>query len=260
MNFELKHLLLTAALCVAASAAHAESCITTGNTTTSNVATTIGTFFQIGGSDVVRAANPPGINNAMAVISNGGVLPSPGLSCGATAKAGGDGAVAVGQQANAQGKGAVAVGTGAIAPAQNSVALGGASIANQPNTVSVGSQNNTRRITNVSDGSAPTDAANVSQLLGATSNLQQQINQSRREYRAGISMAMAAAALQTGAGASGPGKVAIGMGGGEFAGTASLSAGIAYSPVSRLNFNAGVSVAPAVGMFGVFGGSTLTLN
>jgi len=154
----------------------------------------------------------------------------------------------------------VALGQNALATADNSVALGANAVATRPNSVSVGSPAMPNQITNVAAGTAPTDAVNVSQLTAATSNLQNQITTLKKQTFAGISMAMAAAALQTGAGASGPGKVAIGMAGGEFAGTASLSAGIAYSPTKRLNFNAGVSYAPIVNMVGVFGGSTWTLN
>jgi len=243
----------------------AESCITTGGASTSQVATSIGSFFQIGGSDVVRVANPPGVVSTP--ISFGKASAFTGLGCGSGAQATGPGAVAVGPNAKALNKNSVAVGQGATAVAADSVALGSNSIATRNNTVSVGSPGFGRQITNVVPGTALTDAVNVSQLqnvanqfMGVTNDLQNQINQSRKEYRAGISMAMAAAALQTGAGAAGPGKIAIGLGGGAFGGTASLSAGIAYSPTRRLNFNAGVSVAPVVGMVGVFGGTTWTLN
>jgi hypothetical protein len=239
-------------------AARAESCITSGigsGTTTSNVAATIGTFFQIGGSDVVRVANPPGLTNVQAVTTTGSAAVS------------GIGSLSCGNNAKATGKQAVAIGQNAQAVADNSVALGANAVATRPNSVSVGSPAVPNQITNVAAGTAPTDAVNVSQLTTATAPLQQQINsvQSqvttlKKQTFAGISMAMAAAALQTGAGSQGSGKVAIGLGGGEFGGTASLSAGIAYSPTKRLNFNAGVSVAPIVGMFGVFGGTTWTLN
>jgi len=165
-----------------------------------------------------------------------------------------------GQNAKATGTLSTALGPGAQAVAGNSVALGAGSIANQPSTVSMGSPGNERRVTNVAAGVFPTDAVNVSQLQAVASGLQSQINASRKEYRAGISMAMAAAALQTGAGAAGSGKAAIALGGGEFAGTASLSAGIAYSPAKNLQFNAGISYAPIAGMVGVFGGTVFTLN
>jgi autotransporter adhesin len=184
-----------------------------------------------------------------------------------SAPSNGVGSLSCGAGAKASGKQSVAIGQGAQALADNSVALGVNAVSTQPNTVSVGSPAMPNRITNVAAGQAPTDAVNVAQLTAASGVLQTQINnvQSqvttlKRQTFAGISMAMAAAALQTGAGSAGAGKVAIGLGGGEFGGTASLSAGIAYSPTKRLNFNGGVSVAPIVGMFGVFGGTTYTLN
>jgi hypothetical protein len=231
--------------------AHGENCLTNNNTGTATTVTgTAGSFFQMGGSDVVRFPNPPGVSNAQSVTVNASsntIVNSPtGLSCGVNAKA--------------TGKQSVALGQNALASADNSVALGANAVATRPNSVSVGSAAMPNQITNVAAGTAPTDAVNVSQLTAATNNLQNQVTTLKKQTFAGISMAMAAAALQTGAGASGSGKVAIGMAGGEFAGTASLSAGIAYSPTQRLNFNAGVSYAPIVNMVGVFGGSTWTLN
>jgi len=234
--------------------AAAENCLTNLNTSTELVPTTIGTFFQIGGSDVVRAANPPGIATQRAVTAPQITPTGPGgLSCG-------QGALALGKQS-------LAIGQGATATGPNSVAIGANSSNARANSVSVGSPANPLQIVNVAPGTAPTDAVNVSQLqtasnnfMSTTNNLQQQINQTNTTMKAGIAMAFAAAALQTGAGSAGAGKVAIGLGGGQFAGTASLSAGIAYSPTKRLNFNAGVSVAPIVGQWGIFGGSTLTLN
>jgi autotransporter adhesin len=47
------------------------------------------------------------------------------------------------------------------------VALGAGSVADQANTVSVGSADQQRRITQVAAGTAPTDAANVSQVDSA---------------------------------------------------------------------------------------------
>ena len=238
--------------------AHGENCLTNNNTGTAMTVTgTAGSFFQIGGSDVVRFPNPPGISNAQGVTANGATngigTSATGLSCGTNAKAGGPLSVAIGRGAQANGT--------------NSVALGAGSVADRSNTVSVGTLTDPRTVSNVAAGQFPNDAVNAAQLATVGGSLQNQITGVRNEVTtlrkqtfAGISMAMAAAALQTGAGSQGSGKVALGLGGGEFGGTASLSAGIAYSPTKRLNFNAGVSVAPIVGMFGVFGGTTYTLN
>ncbi|WP_430539371.1 YadA-like family protein [Luteibacter jiangsuensis] len=74
--------------------------------------------------------------------------------------------LAVGTNASVGADNGTAVGTGATvtAAATNSVALGANSVADQPNTVSVGSAGAERRVTNVAAGTAPTDAANVSQV------------------------------------------------------------------------------------------------
>src|SRR6516162_8122995 len=74
--------------------AHGENCLTNNNTGTATTVTgTAGSFFQIGGSDVVRFPNPPGIGNAQGVTANGSLNgvgnSATGLSCGTDAKAGG---------------------------------------------------------------------------------------------------------------------------------------------------------------------------
>jgi autotransporter adhesin len=69
--------------------------------------------------------------------------------------------------AAATGNNAVAVGGGAQASGDNSVAIGSGSVADVANTVSVGSQGNERRITNVANGTAPTDAVNLGQMQSA---------------------------------------------------------------------------------------------
>jgi autotransporter adhesin len=80
------------------------------------------------------------------------------------AKALGDGGIAVGANAYASGNNAIAIGTGAMARYANSTAIGTNSMTDAPNTVSVGSQGAERSITNVADGTNPTDAATVGQL------------------------------------------------------------------------------------------------
>jgi len=57
-----------------------------------------------------------------------------------------------------------------MASATNSVALGAGSVADQANTVSVGTVGGERRIVNVADGTAPTDAANLSQVQAASAD------------------------------------------------------------------------------------------
>jgi len=74
--------------------------------------------------------------------------------------------VAVGSGAGSQAEGGVALGANARveAGADNAVALGKDSVADRADSVSVGSAGHERQITNVADGSADTDAANVRQV------------------------------------------------------------------------------------------------
>jgi autotransporter adhesin len=86
------------------------------------------------------------------------------------------------------------------------VALGQGSVADRANTVSVGSAGNERQITNVAAGTAPTDAANVSQLQEAQqaataytdariNETNRQINNVKRDSNAAVAGALAAANL-----------------------------------------------------------------
>ncbi|GGA03202.1 YadA family autotransporter adhesin [Dyella caseinilytica] len=84
---------------------------------------------------------------------------------GAAAVASGNGSIAEGGGTQATAAESTAIGTGANASGKNSVAIGtNATDGGQANVVSVGSATEQRRITNVADGTAATDAVNVSQL------------------------------------------------------------------------------------------------
>jgi autotransporter adhesin len=123
---------------------------------------------------------PSGSGNGLAVGDNSMATDPRDTAVGHHATIGADGSVAVGSNAtvsaaatNAVAVGAdtsvtaasaTAIGQGASATAQNSVALGAGSVADQANTVSVGAAGNQRRVVNVAAGTAPTDAANVSQV------------------------------------------------------------------------------------------------
>jgi autotransporter adhesin len=67
-------------------------------------------------------------------------------------------------KATATGTNSDAVGAGSSASANNAVALGNGSVADRDNSVSVGSAGHERQITNVADGTAPTDAVNLRQM------------------------------------------------------------------------------------------------
>jgi autotransporter adhesin len=171
---------------------------------------------------------------------------------------------AFGAGANATGAGAVAIGNGSLASAPNSVAVGNASIASVANTVSVGSPGAERRVTNVATGIDPTDGVNVSQLQSVAAgiesqaeNLQSQVNNNRREARAGIALALAASSLRYD---DRPGKISIGTGLGNFRGETGLAAGIGYAATERLRFNISARATPATSDWGVAAGASFTLN
>jgi autotransporter adhesin len=83
-----------------------------------------------------------------------------------------------------------------VATGANSVALGANSTdGGQSNVVSVGSPGAERRITNVAPGVGPTDAVNYSQLLGAESFLQNNINAVQLQANAGVALSLAASGL-----------------------------------------------------------------
>ncbi len=143
--------------------------------------------------------------SARALADNGTAIgANTAISAGAT------NAVAVGEGATVTAASGTAIGQGSSVTAQNAVALGRGSVADQANTVSVGSAGNQRRVTNVAAGTATTDAVNVGQL---NAGVQHAINTSNeytnmrlsqvqsdlwdvdRGYRAGVASAMAVAGL-----------------------------------------------------------------
>jgi trimeric autotransporter adhesin len=130
--------------------------------------------------------------------------------------------------------------------------------------VSVGSAGNERRITNVAPGVNPTDAVNVSQLtslaLGTQNqinNLQNQIDDNRREARGGTALALAATGLRYD---DRPGKLSVAGGFGNYKGETGLAMRLGYTATNVFRFNLGVSGVPNQGNVGVFGGAAWTLN
>jgi hypothetical protein len=132
----------------------------------------------------------------------------PTTAVGFNSNAAGTGANAFGAFATATGNNSTALGANSSASAANSVALGNGSVASRgaqtgyaayglsaPQTsageVSVGTPGAERQITHVAAGSAATDAVNVAQLQGATSELNGRIN----DANAGVAAALASAGL-----------------------------------------------------------------
>lgn len=89
-----------------------------------------------------------------------------GTALGANTNALGANSTAVGNGATVEkaAKNGLALGANSKVSAENSVALGAGSVASEANTVSVGSDTVKRRLTNLADGTQPSDAATYSQL------------------------------------------------------------------------------------------------
>ena len=113
------------------------------------------------------AAGPQAIAagaNSVATGKSANAAADNSVATGNAAAATGTAAVAVGSNSTASGAQSTAVGADAKATASNSVALGSGSVADRSNSVSVGAVGAERQITNVADGVADTDAANVRQV------------------------------------------------------------------------------------------------
>ncbi|MDN7430785.1 YadA-like family protein [Burkholderia sp. AU45388] len=144
---------------------------------------------------------------------------------GSNAMAAGDRSAALGVGAVAQGSSSIAVGSAADATGANAVALGAGSVADRDDSVSIGNAATgmTRTLTNVSVGTAPTDAVNVQQLNDSVTNLSNRIEHDRRDANGGIAAAVAIASLPQ---APAPGKSMVAIGGGTYGGQSAMALGI----------------------------------
>ncbi|WP_081081118.1 ESPR-type extended signal peptide-containing protein [Burkholderia territorii] len=159
-------------------------------------------------------------------------------SSGGNSSAIGQGAVASGGSSSAVGQGSVAsgenstaIGQGTSATGSGSVALGQGSVADRDNAVSVGSAGHERQITNVADGTAPTDAINKRQLDGAMQSVDQRFGETNRMINdvaknayAGIAAAMAMPNMTP----SQPGKTVVAVGAANFKSGSAVAAGATY--------------------------------
>jgi trimeric autotransporter adhesin len=135
--------------------------------------------------------------------------------------------------AAATGNNAVAVGGGAQASGDNSVAIGSGSVADVANTVSVGSQGNERRITNVANGTAPTDAVNLGQMQSA-------IGDTARAAYSGVAAATALTMIPE----VDPGKtLAVGVAGGTYKGYQAAAVGASARITQNLKIKIGAGVS-----------------
>jgi autotransporter adhesin len=123
--------------------------------------------------------------------------------------------------------------------ANNSVALGANSIADRDNTVSVGAPGAERQITNVADGTAPTDAVNVRQFNSAVNSVRDDLQKYRKDSNAGSASAVALSMLPQ---APAPGKSVVGVAVGNYAGQTGFAVGVStYLPGGSWIFKGGGS-------------------
>ncbi|ANH72726.1 hemagglutinin family protein [Ralstonia insidiosa] len=158
-------------------------------------------------------------------------------------------ATASGANAVAKGQNSTATGANARATADNSVALGAGSIADTANTVSVGSVGNERAITNVAEGTNPTDAVNKAQMdrqiagvQNSVGNLQNQVSQiDSKVNRVGAMNAAMSTMIASAAGLQTDNRMAIGTG--LYRGETALAIGYQRKVGSRATVTIGGSTA-----------------
>jgi len=133
---------------------------------TGDFSTATGQYSQATGENSTATgeqAKASGVNStATGHFSNASGKSATATGTGASAK--GNDSTAVGHEANAAGDNSTAIGNNSFASANDAVALGSGSVADRDNSVSVGSKGNERQVTNVADGVADMDAANVRQV------------------------------------------------------------------------------------------------
>lgn len=123
-----------------------------------------------------------------------------------------------------------------MASGKNSVAIGTGSIASEPNTVSFGSAGNERRLTNVAPGINGTDAANMNQVWGVQSS----VNDVARRAYSGVAAATALTMIPD----VDPGKtIAVGVGAGSYQGYAASALGVSVRFSDNLKAKLGVGVS-----------------
>ncbi|WP_081070863.1 YadA-like family protein [Burkholderia territorii] len=162
-------------------------------------------------------------DNSTGLGQNANASGSGSAAIGQNSDASGNNSTAVGQGSNASGENAIALGQGATASAKDAVALGQNSVADRENSVSVGSVGNERQITNVADGTAPTDAVNVRQMNSALGSLRSDVEDYRRDSNAGTASAVAIANLPQ---AALPGESMVSVAGGTYAGQSAVAFGL----------------------------------
>lgn len=150
---------------------------------------------QATGTDSV-AVGPAAVASGASSVATGNGATATGagaVATGSGAVAATDNSVAVGANAKATGANATAVGANTTVSGANAVALGNGSVADRDNSVSVGAVGAERQITNVADGTADTDAANVRQVKAVSGDVTNVIEGKAGMFQVENSLARAAA-------------------------------------------------------------------
>ncbi|MGU8079348.1 ESPR-type extended signal peptide-containing protein [Burkholderia pyrrocinia] len=183
------------------------------------------------GSLVVGDGSNASGSNSTAVGQGAVASGDNGSAFGQGSNASGENSSAIGQGSVASGSDSTAIGQGSSATGNGSVALGQGSVADRDNAVSVGSAGNERQITNVADGTAPTDAVNVRQLDSAMQSVDQRFGETNRMINdvaknayAGVAAAMAMPNLTP----SQPGKTVVAVGAANYKSGSAVAAGATY--------------------------------
>ncbi|KWZ39853.1 hypothetical protein WS72_18440 [Burkholderia savannae] len=116
------------------------------------------------------------------------------------------------------------------------MAIGANSVASAPNTVSFGSPGHERRLTNVAAGIDGTDAANMNQLWGVQSS----VDQAARRAYSGVAAATALTMIPE----VDPGKtIAVGIGAGSYQGYSASAIGVSVRFSDNLKAKLGVGIS-----------------
>ncbi|RQV74603.1 ESPR-type extended signal peptide-containing protein [Burkholderia anthina] len=176
------------------------------------------------GSLVVGDGSVASGENSTAVGQGAVASGNNGSAVGHGSAASGSNSSAIGQGSVASGSDSTAIGQGSKATGNGSVAIGAGSVADRDNSVSVGSAGHERQITNVADGTAPTDAVNVRQLDQRFGETNRMINDVAKNAYAGVAAAMAMPNLTP----SQPGKTVVAAGAANYKSGSAIAAGATY--------------------------------
>ncbi|MCA8239762.1 ESPR-type extended signal peptide-containing protein [Burkholderia sp. AU32262] len=176
------------------------------------------------GSLVVGDGSVASGENSTAVGQGAVASGNNGSAVGQGSAASGSNSSAIGQGSVASGSDSTAIGQGSKATGNGSVAIGAGSVADRDNSVSVGSAGHERQITNVADGTAPTDAVNVRQLDQRFGETNRMINDVAKNAYAGVAAAMAMPNLTP----SQPGKTVVAAGAANYKSGSAIAAGATY--------------------------------